>query len=68
MSGYWVNFAKSGNPNGQNLPLWPAFTDVGNQVLYLDTSIAVGGVSSIDSLTVFDSVYTMVRGKAFAVR
>jgi para-nitrobenzyl esterase len=24
---YWTNFAKSGNPNGQGLPNWPAWSD-----------------------------------------
>jgi para-nitrobenzyl esterase len=23
MQDYWVNFAKNGNPNGDNLPEWP---------------------------------------------
>jgi para-nitrobenzyl esterase len=25
MSSYWVNFARTGNPNGENLPEWEAF-------------------------------------------
>lgn len=25
MMGYWTNFAKSGNPNGRDLPEWPAY-------------------------------------------
>ena len=24
---YWVNFAKSGNPNAKGLPYWPTFVD-----------------------------------------
>jgi para-nitrobenzyl esterase len=68
MSTYWVNFAKSGNPNGPGLPLWPAFTNADSKVLYIADPITVDGVPSINSLSVFDSVYTSVRGKSFAGR
>lgn len=67
-SGYWVNFARSGNPNGPGLPSWPAFNNADNNVLYLRDPITVGGVANINSLKVFDAVYTSVRGTPFAAR
>ena len=68
MSGYWVNFARSGDPNGPGLPAWPAFTGEGGKVLYIGDPIVIGGVANVDSLKVFDGVYASVRGKTFAAR
>ena len=34
-SSYWVNFAKSGNPNGPGLPDWPAYTGPDGTVMRL---------------------------------
>jgi para-nitrobenzyl esterase len=67
MSTYWVNFAKSGDPNGPGLPQWPAFTSTAaKNVLYISDPITAGGVPNITSLSVFDAVYSAVRGKQFA--
>src|SRR5439155_26758530 len=35
MSGYWVNFVSTGNPNGKGLPQWPAFDPTAKTVMEL---------------------------------
>jgi para-nitrobenzyl esterase len=38
MADYWTNFAKTGNPNGEGLPQWPAFNGSDpHQIMVLDT-------------------------------
>jgi para-nitrobenzyl esterase len=64
MSSYWVNFARTGNPNGAGLPTWPDFR-VNGQVLCLDDPISAGPVADQKSLATFDSVYDQVRGAPF---
>src|SRR5580658_10432713 len=66
MSSYWVNFARSGDPNGSGLPPWPRFTNAESKVQYLAAPITVGDVANIHGLSVFDAVYTTVRGMPFA--
>lgn len=41
MSSYWVNFAKTGNPNGKGLPPWPAYDPDKDEVMILDKTIKV---------------------------
>jgi para-nitrobenzyl esterase len=33
MQAYWVNFAKTGNPNGAGLPVWPKFAAASQEYL-----------------------------------
>jgi para-nitrobenzyl esterase len=37
----WVNFARTGNPNHKDLPLWPAYTAGTRATMYFDTPCAV---------------------------
>ena len=40
MSGYWVNFVKTGNPNGKELPPWPAYQSNEKEIIILDENIS----------------------------
>ncbi|HRJ31223.1 MAG TPA: carboxylesterase family protein [Cyclobacteriaceae bacterium] len=43
MNTYWVNFAKTGNPNGKGLPGWPAYTIQKEEILDVDLDGNVTG-------------------------
>ncbi len=67
MSSYWVNFARSGNPNGAGLPQWPEFRTT-TQTLTLDESLRPGPVANREALERFDAAYAVFRGKKFGER
>ena len=39
--GYWTNFAKTGDPNGQGLPAWPKY-GAKDELIHLDSTITSG--------------------------
>lgn len=43
MNTYWTNFAKSGDPNGEGLEVWPVYSPITNQILEFERDgMAVG--------------------------
>ena len=61
MADYWVAFARTGNPNGEGRPQWPAYTASDEQVLDIGETITVGRLPNSRALDVFDVVYTSLR-------
>ena len=69
MATYWTNFAKYGDPNGEGLPKWPAFSKANPEVMYFSQTPHVGPVPSAKSLQVLDEYFKWRRtpeGEAWA--
>ncbi len=62
MATYWTNFAKHGDPNGDGLPAWPAFSDASPAVMYFADTPKTGPVPSEGSLRVLDGYFAWRRG------
>jgi para-nitrobenzyl esterase len=57
ISSYWTNFTKYGNPNAEDLPRWPEFTEENQQLMYLKAEPYASPVPDENSLRVLDSYY-----------
>ena len=64
MSTYWINFARSGDPNGAGLPAWPAFSEEDQKAMFFDDSSSARAVPNIDKLMVLDRYYAWRREQA----
>ncbi len=53
---YWVNFARTGNPNGATLPDWPTYAD-GKTVMYLDERSSAQPLKTRERLELLDRLF-----------
>lgn len=56
MSGYWVNFAKNGNPNGEGLPEWSACKSESDKVMNFDTEVKLIDFPNLEQLKVLQKI------------
>jgi para-nitrobenzyl esterase len=64
MQSYWVNFAKTGDPNGPGLPPWPAFNVTEQKTMFFDKNPSARPIPNLDQLQAFDHYYAWRREQA----
>jgi para-nitrobenzyl esterase len=58
MSSYWINFARTGDPNGRGLPQWPQLQDAAKgPVLQIGENAAVGDSLGSDKVKLYQGMY-----------
>ncbi|HEY2178572.1 MAG TPA: carboxylesterase/lipase family protein [Caulobacteraceae bacterium] len=63
VSDYWLNFAKSGDPNGPGLPAWPAFTERAPAEMRLDVKTAAEPVEEEARLKLLGDYFAWRRAE-----
>lgn len=57
ISQYWVNFARTGNPNGEGLPVWPRYHGTTDESLQFGNSIQTSVSVRQEKLDLFDRFF-----------
>jgi para-nitrobenzyl esterase len=61
MARYWVNFAASGDPNGNGLPTWPRYHPQQPTTMLFDRGVRVGDVPDRDTLAFWSTFDDTLR-------
>jgi para-nitrobenzyl esterase len=64
MESYWVNFAKTGDPNGPGLPLWPAFGASSQKAMFLDADPGAHPMPNMQQIKALDAYFAWRRAEA----
>ncbi len=58
---YWINFATNGDPNGPDLPEWPAFDEKEQMVMFINEDTGARKHPNLDKILAFDAYYAKMR-------
>jgi len=61
MSGAWLHFTRTGNPNGEGLPMWPAYEKSSDRHLDFGAEIRAGSGLHAQALDRFDKTFAEMR-------
>jgi para-nitrobenzyl esterase len=61
VAAYWTNFARTGDPNGGELPTWPAFNAKTNLVMYIGEKFEAGTMPQLRAHFLFDTYMNAKR-------
>jgi para-nitrobenzyl esterase len=61
IASYWINFARSGNPNGPGLPHWPAFNPAAPELMKFDSTAHAVPAPRQDAFKFIDAYFARRR-------
>jgi para-nitrobenzyl esterase len=61
MSGAWLQFTRTGNPNGESLPMWPAYERSSDRHLDFGAEIRAGSGLHAQASDLFDKTFAEMR-------
>jgi para-nitrobenzyl esterase len=62
MADAWVQFAKTGNPNGAGLPQWPAYRSPDYRLLDFGDQVTVRSNANASQVDFFRRAFETMRG------
>jgi para-nitrobenzyl esterase len=57
MAAYWVNFAATGNPNGNGLPVWPSYDAANERLLVFGDGVEVRPIPFTRAMNFLDAYF-----------